>query len=134
MPLPKGLAEFNRAVTNHVSRPVAAHVPMFGVVHHAGRRTGRHYATPVNVFPRGDGFVIALTYGAEVDWVRNVVTAGSCVLEHRGRRVRLTAPSFISEQDGMAAMPVVVRAMLRGLDVTRFLELHRATGPGDDAG
>ena len=47
MPLPPGLARFNRSVTNHVTRPLIAHLPYGAVVVHRGRRSGREYRTPV---------------------------------------------------------------------------------------
>ena len=50
--------------------------PGMGVITHRGRRSGRIYETPVNVFRRSDGYVVALTYRAGADWVRNVLTAG----------------------------------------------------------
>ena len=71
MPAPRWLAEFNRSVTNRISRPLARRLPGFGVVVHTGRKSGREYRTPVNVFPRDGGYVIALTYGRNGEWVRN---------------------------------------------------------------
>ena len=41
---------FTVAVVNPVSRLFAGHVPMFGIVRHKGRRSGRQYRAPVNVF------------------------------------------------------------------------------------
>ena len=58
------MARFNRQVLNHLTRPIARRLPGFGVIIHRGRRSGRTYETPVNVFRRGDGYVVALTYGA----------------------------------------------------------------------
>src|SRR5919107_658451 len=69
---PKGLARFNRRVTNRVLGPLAQRLPGFGIVIHVGRRSGAVRRTPVNVFHRGDRYVIALTYGADSQWVRNV--------------------------------------------------------------
>ena len=43
MPLSKGTARFNRSVTNRVTRPFAARLRGFGVVHHQGALTGGHY-------------------------------------------------------------------------------------------
>jgi deazaflavin-dependent oxidoreductase (nitroreductase family) len=65
------VARFNHRVTNRVTRPLARWLPGFGVVEHAGRRSRRHYRTPVNVFRAGTSYVIALTYGVESDWVQN---------------------------------------------------------------
>ena len=60
-----------------------AHNPLdagLGVVVHRGRRTGRVYQTPVNVFATGDGYVLALTNGPDANWVKNVLAqaAANC--------------------------------------------------------
>ena len=72
MPLPRSVARFNRHATNRVLGPLAHFLPHFGVVIHRGRRSGREYRTPVNVFRRRGELLVALTYGPESDWVRNV--------------------------------------------------------------
>ena len=119
------MAELNRTFTNRVLGPLAEYLPWFGVVHHRGRRSGTAYTTPVNVFVEGDRFVIALTYGADTDWLRNITAAGGCWLGHRGRLVRLTGPQRMATDAGMAAMPAPVRVILRTLRVTEFVELRR---------
>jgi deazaflavin-dependent oxidoreductase (nitroreductase family) len=85
------VAAFNLAVTNRITSPFAARLPGFGILTHVGRKSGRVYRTPVNVFRAPEGFLIALTYGRESEWVRNVVTAGACQLETRGVRYQLSA-------------------------------------------
>src|SRR3712207_9529794 len=92
MPLPRAVARFNRSVTNPLLGRLAQHVPGFGVVIHTGRKSGREYRTPVNVFRRDDRYVIALTYGPDADWVRNVLAAGECSLVSRRRVLRLARP------------------------------------------
>src|SRR4051812_49595068 len=77
MPLPKRLARFNLHVTNRVLGPFARRLPGFAVVAHVGRRSGRVRHTPVNLFRDGDRYVIALTYGADSQWVRNVLAAAT---------------------------------------------------------
>jgi deazaflavin-dependent oxidoreductase (nitroreductase family) len=125
MPLPSWLARFNRSFTNRVTRLVAGHLPGFGIVVHVGRRTGRRYRTPVNVFRRPGGYVIALTYGEVADWIRNVITADGCDLERRGRLVRLTAPRVVIDRRA-DRVPAPVRPILRLLGVDHFLELDAA--------
>ncbi|TQJ48673.1 deazaflavin-dependent oxidoreductase (nitroreductase family) [Phycicoccus sp. SLBN-51] len=116
------VARFNRRVTNRVATPVLRRLPGFGVVHHVGRRSGRAYRTPVNIFEVDGDYVVALTYGRETDWVRNVVAAGGCELEVRGRRVRCTAPRL--EHDPTAArIRLPERPVLRLLGVADFLRL-----------
>src|SRR6187200_537921 len=97
MPLPKRLARFNLHVTNRVLGPVARQLPGFAVVSHVGRRSGRVYRTPVNLFRDSDRYAIALTYGSDSQWVRNVLAAGAVDIETRGRRVRLVAPEIVHD-------------------------------------
>ncbi len=125
VPLGRRVARFNLRVTNRVTGPFATRLPGFGVVVHAGRRSGRRYRTPVNVFPASGGYVIALTYGRESQWVRNVLAAGGCELETRGRRVRLTAPEVFRDES-RRAVPAPVRVPLRALGVADFMRLKRA--------
>jgi deazaflavin-dependent oxidoreductase (nitroreductase family) len=121
MPLPASVARFNRAVTNRVTRLVAPWLPGFGVVVHLGRRSGRRYETPVNVFLRPGGYVVALTYG-QGDWVRNVLAAGSARLRTRGRMHSVANPRVIVDRS-RAAVPPPVRWLLGRMGVTEFLFL-----------
>src|SRR4051812_32118295 len=115
MPLPKRLARFNRVVTNRVARLVAGRAPGFAIVRHVGRRSGTLHRTPVNFFRRGDRYVIALTYGADSQWVRNVLAAGGCEVETRGGRLSLAEPEIVRDPRG-TPVPRVVRPILRLID------------------
>jgi hypothetical protein len=55
MPIPRRMRQVNRALLNKATRPVSRWLPGMGVVVHRGRRSGRQYQTPVNVFPRPGG-------------------------------------------------------------------------------
>ena len=124
VPLPGWLARLNRRVTNPALRPLAGRLPAFGIVLHRGRRTGRVYRTPVNAFPHEDGFLIALTYGRDVDWVKNVVTEGGCRLIHRGRGVDLIDPRILPLQEVTGSIPGWIRSILRTLGVSEVLHLR----------
>ena len=123
MPLPRALARLNRRVTNRVAGPLARRLPLFGVVTHPGRRSGREYTTPVNVFRVPGWYVIALTYGPDSEWTKNVLAAGGCWLETRGRRVRLAGPRLVTDES-RRLVPVPVRPVLRALGVAQFLLLR----------
>jgi deazaflavin-dependent oxidoreductase (nitroreductase family) len=120
MPLPRSLAEFNRRYTNKVSRRVAGWLPGFGIVIHSGRRSGRTYETPVNVFRSKGGFVFALTYG-RADWVQNVMAAGSAQLRTR-RKVHMISNPRIVSAPHHPDLPLVPRTILTWIDVAE--ELH----------
>jgi deazaflavin-dependent oxidoreductase (nitroreductase family) len=129
MALPPWLARFNRHGTNRVTSAFAPWAPWFGVVIHTGRRSGRTYRTPVNAFRDGDDWLIALTYGAETDWVRNVQAAGGCELIARGRQIRLTNPR-IATDDTRRWAPLPVRVVLTLIGVPQYLRLTRAGARG----
>ena len=125
MPIPLVVGRWNKAGLNRLTRHVAPWLPGLGVVVHRGRRSGNFYQTPVNVFPTGNGYVIALTYGLDTDWVRNVIAAGGCELRTRGRVVRLTAPQVFHDETRRHIRPLE-REVLRVIGVADFLSLTTA--------
>jgi deazaflavin-dependent oxidoreductase (nitroreductase family) len=123
MPLPRSLARFNLRVTNPVLSRVAGHLPGFAILTHVGRRSGTTFETPVNIFRDGDRHVIALTYGRESQWVRNVVAAGGCEVLTRGRRLRLTEPEIVHDPE-RRLVPAPVRVPLSLVGVEDFMVLR----------
>ncbi|MCW2862737.1 MAG: hypothetical protein JWP48_4445 [Actinoallomurus sp.] len=121
MSVRRRLARFNRAVANPLIGRVVSATPGFGAVFHRGRRTGREYPTPVMVFRDGERYVLALPYGPDSDWVRNVLAAGGCDLLTRGRRTHLNEPRL--HGDAPPGVPVFVRGLLRRLGRTQYLTL-----------
>jgi deazaflavin-dependent oxidoreductase (nitroreductase family) len=79
---------------------------------HVGRRTGRHYATPVVAQPTDGGFAIPLPYGTDVDWLCNRQVAGSGSLQFDGARHTVADPRIVplAELTGLA---MTWRALLR---------------------
>jgi deazaflavin-dependent oxidoreductase (nitroreductase family) len=126
MALPPWLARFNRRATNRLTRGIAGRAPWFAIVIHTGRRSDRTYRTPVNAFRDGDDYLIALTYGAATDWVRNVLAAGGCELVTRGRQIRLTNPRIVMDASRHWAPPPV-RVVLTLIGATQYLRLTRAS-------
>ncbi len=124
MPLSRSIARLNRVGLNRVTRYIAPWAPGFGLVVHQGRRSGKTFRTPVNVFVRGDEYVFALTYGLESDWVKNVQAAGGCELQTRGHTARLVRPR-IEHSRTRPDLPLVVRSILATTNVHDFLILSR---------
>jgi deazaflavin-dependent oxidoreductase (nitroreductase family) len=125
MPLPHWLTRVNLVLTNRITLPFAGWLPWFGVLEHVGRTSGTVRHTPINIFRRGDRYVIALTYGPEVEWLQNVLAAGGCRVQMQGRWVPLTAPRRFTDPR-RRAVPAIVRWALSVLSVSEFVELQRA--------
>jgi deazaflavin-dependent oxidoreductase (nitroreductase family) len=121
---------FRRAVmryVNPVTRPVASRLPTFAVLTHRGRTSGRTYRTPINVFRRGNDYFFFLTYGSDAQWVKNVLAAGSCSIETRGRVVELVQPELITDPELQPA-PSPVRFVERRIaGATQYLRMRAAS-------
>lgn len=121
----QGLRPFTLRFVNPLTRLVAGWLPMFGILGYRGRTSGREYHTPMNVFRQGDEFVFALTYGADVQWVKNILAAGECGLRTMGRELKLVDPRLYSDP-ARRDMPFPARQFLGLLRVTEFLRLRIA--------
>ena len=107
---------FTACFINPLTRLVAGRLPGFALITHTGRRSGRAYRTPINVFRRDDHYYFPLSYGSDVDWLKNVLAAGQCSIRIRGRTVQLDRAGT-PHRPGIAPTSVVRppdRALERG--------------------
>ncbi len=118
MQLPQRLARFNRRVTNPIQRLWAGWLPPFGILEHVGRRSGKPYRTPLNVFPAGvDGkpaVAILLTYGPDRDWLKNLNAAGGGQIRSRGKKFEVTGSRTVTKAEAAGHVsagwrPIVAR-------------------------
>lgn len=98
----------------------------YSIVRHVGRRSGTEYRNPVSAYPLADGFVIAVLYGAESQWVRNVMAAGRFTLRTKGRDYLLQRPEIIAPAQALPAFPALTRLMLRSRNIQDFVWAHHA--------
>ena len=84
-------------VFNRVSILVAGTrvFPLYGVIEHRGRRSGKVFRTPVVVKPTRNGFIVPMPYGEGTDWYRNVLAAGGCLIRWNGRDYQVGDPELI---------------------------------------
>jgi deazaflavin-dependent oxidoreductase (nitroreductase family) len=115
---------FTKRVINPITRRFAGRLPGFAILTHVGRVSGRVYHTPINVFRRGDHYLFALTYGSNVDWVKNVLAAGRCDMQTRGRHVTLVEPEVVVDPD-LRDLPLPLRGSLSRLNrVTEIMRMR----------
>ncbi len=99
------------------------HSPL-ALLTHVGRRSGRTYQTPLGAVPQGDGFVLALAFGRQVDWCQNVLTAETCRLAYKGKTYELERPEIVSAAEVERVWPAWRRMAIRGHGHQDFLWLH----------
>jgi len=98
----------------------------YALLEHIGRRSGRAYMTPVGAFRFGDGFVIGLSYGADVDWCRNVFASGHAAVKWRGRTFDLERPEIIPMSTAvLQTIPPYFRLPAR--ELKQLVWLHRSS-------
>ena len=133
---PVGPSLFVRIVIRpmtHVLNPLIVkvagrrHFAMAAQIQHVGRRSGKAYVTPATAHLHGDVILIALTFGNQSDWARNVHAAGGCTIRISGRTYRATSPRFLSREEAApllrASFSPVQRAGMRMLGVRQFMRL-----------
>ena len=125
MQMPRVMRRINRAFTNPLMRPIAGRLPPLAIAHHVGRKSGRHYQTPVLAFSTDDGFVTPLPYGTDTDWCLNWIEAGKGTLEARGRRSAVANPRVVSAEEVLPLLPAILRPGLRALGLPGFLVVER---------
>ncbi|MGH2474342.1 MAG: nitroreductase family deazaflavin-dependent oxidoreductase [Candidatus Limnocylindrales bacterium] len=110
---------------NPLTRRIAGRLPWFCIISYVGRTSGRRYRTPMNVFRDGEDYIFALTYGGDVQWVKNVLAAGEADIETMGRTVALRDPRPFVDP-GRRLMPLPVRFFLGLIRVSEFLRMSPA--------
>ncbi len=99
----------------------------FSLVRHVGRKSGRVYETPLILAQVPEGFVAELTYGKTVDWYRNVVAAGSCVVVRHRSEYHINAIEPCSPERGRSAYPTPFRQLLKVTGRSEFRLLRTGT-------
>ncbi len=128
MHFPRFMRRVNRVFTNPIMGTFAWVIPPLAVVHHVGRKSGRHYRSPVVAFRSATGFVIPMTYGRDVDWARNIVHAHGCEIVQMGQRSRLRNPRIVNFKAAAAHLPAIVRPALGVADFPGYVLLDLQAG------
>jgi deazaflavin-dependent oxidoreductase (nitroreductase family) len=110
----------NRVVTRIAGR---RYVPLYVLLRHQGRRSGRAYATPVVGMRVPGGFAIPMAFGEGADWYRNIVARGGATIRRHGTEHQLTDPAAIDPDSATSPFPSWQRPVFRALGIRRFLFL-----------
>lgn len=81
----------------------AGWLPPYAVIEHVGRRSGKQFRTPVNAFyttvDGKPGVVIALTYGPDRDWLKNLKAAGGGRMRRNAKTFDISEPRVVSKDE-----------------------------------
>jgi len=126
-PVPLPRTRFILPFTTHILNPFTLlfvhRLPGFAIISHRGRKSGVIHRTPMNVFRDGGDYLFALTYGSDVQWVKNVMAAGEADLRVGDKTIHLTDPQlFVDPQRRL--MPLPVRLLLGVMRLSEFLRMR----------
>jgi deazaflavin-dependent oxidoreductase (nitroreductase family) len=118
---------------NPILRRFVWRLPYFGLLSYRGRKSGKTYRIPMNVFRAGDDYIFALTYGHEVQWVKNVLATGEAEIRIGDRVIALTDPELFVDPE-RRLMPLPVRFFLGLARVHGFIRMRPRGQAGEYAG
>ncbi len=108
-----------------VSGPVSGRrwFPLWAIVAHVGRSSGRAYKTPVAIQRAPAGFVIPIPFGEATQWTRNVLAAGGASVRWQGGEHRVGYPRVVEWPDARADFNPFLRALVPAIGIKSFLRV-----------
>ncbi|MGB8387825.1 nitroreductase [Mycobacterium sp.] len=118
---------FNKHVTNPAMIALAGRRHWYAaVIRHIGRNSGKRYSTPVVALQVTDGIVVPLPYGSGVDWLRNVLAAGSATITTNGRTYSVARPEVIDAATAEPQLSPSWRWILHASNVDSYVKFSLA--------
>jgi deazaflavin-dependent oxidoreductase (nitroreductase family) len=102
-------------------------LPLWAIVHHVGRKSGKAYAVPIALIPTrsNDIFMIGLPWGIRTNWAQNVVAAGGATVTWKGGEHAATNPRIISTDEAVTLAKGPARRIVGSGRFPGFLVLDR---------
>ena len=126
-PVLNAIRRFNRNVGNPRQMATAGSPGAYAsVIRHVGRTSGQEYETPIGAIATEEGFVVALPYGANADWLKNLLASGSANIVDEGSTYRVDQPEVVAMAEAIDDFPPKERRMLRMFGVDKSLRVRRS--------
>lgn len=126
-PIVNGVRRLNARVVNPRQMETAGQPGAYAqILRHTGRVSGRTFETPLGIEPTDDGFVIALVYGDDTQWLRNVLAAGHAEVVVDGQTHRVDRPETVPVAEVIEDFKASDRRLFGLFGVTTALRLHRS--------
>jgi deazaflavin-dependent oxidoreductase (nitroreductase family) len=121
----RSLARF----VNPVVGPIAGSrlLPLWALLGHTGRRSGRVYRTPVVALPTEDGFIVPLPFGDRTQWAHNLTAVGAGTLRRAGRDWRITQPQVVEFAQVRDQFNPVLRFLVSRIGIRHFVKVRAIT-------
>jgi hypothetical protein len=112
-----------------IGRPLAGTrlFPLYAILRHTGRKSGKRYAVPIVTFPTQDGFVSPLPFGEATQWMQNLFAGGGGI-RWRASEYTIDRPELVDLDHAAVvdAVPAILRAAARRLGILRWVRVRRS--------
>lgn len=100
-------------------------IPLWAVIHHRGRKSGKAYAAPVAIVPTvdPDDILIGLPWGPRTNWARNVVAAGAATLTWKGAEHTASSPRIVDPSAAAARAKPLFRVVVKRMPAAIVLRM-----------
>lgn len=123
-PVQDAVRRMNRRVWNpRALEDAGAEGSSASVIRHVGRTSGRSYETPVGVYLDDGAIYIALPYGPETDWIKNLAAAGGGEVVHDGATYTVGTPEVVTLGDARDLLSPMDQRIFRAFKVDEILRL-----------
>lgn len=112
MPIARSVGRVVRRTVNPVMLRLAGFGSMVDL-EHVGRRSGTVRHTPLMAFRQGGTVTVALTYGRQVEWLRNIRAAGRSRMRMGDAILTLGPPRLLGPAEGLTRISQPQRTLLR---------------------
>ena len=99
--------------------------PLWAIVRHTGRTSGKAYATPVVARPTPDGFIIPLPFGDATQWAKNLFAAGGGSMRFAGREYQVVEPRIIDLEEAAPHLAPPIRFVSRRLGLRHWVTVRK---------
>jgi deazaflavin-dependent oxidoreductase (nitroreductase family) len=99
--------------------------PLWAILRHTGRTSGKPYATPVVARATPDGFIVPLPFGDATQWARNLFAAGGGSIRFAGREHEIADPRVVDLAEAGPYLAPPIRFAARLLGLRQFVLVRR---------
>jgi deazaflavin-dependent oxidoreductase (nitroreductase family) len=126
-PVVNAVRRLNLKVMNPRQMATAGQPGAFAqILRHTGRTSGKTYETPLGIEPTDDGFVIALVYGNDTQWLRNVLAAGRAEVVRDDTTYPVDRPEVVPVADVIGFFKTSDQRLFRVFGVEKCVRLYHA--------
>ena len=109
--------------------PIASHFagtrwfPLWAILRHTGRTSGKVYATPVVGLRTPDGFLVPLPFGDATQWAKNLFAAGGGAFRFAGREYQIEDPRIVEHEEAKAHLGLVLGVVTAWLGLRQYVHV-----------